>query len=113
MVNNALVNTLLKSLMPTVRKIVEGGKIDALFRELKGRYNGFLHAEENSVEILVTTEEDGNEYVNVVEITPEMIHCSGCRIPGVKTPYSESLCPIRQCAEHSFPSSSGTGGSDP
>ena len=36
--------------------------------------------------------------LNGVEITPEMIHCSGCRVPGVKTPYSDSLCPIRQCA---------------
>ena len=35
---------------------------------------------------------------NGVEITPEMIHCSGCRIEGVKTPYCESLCPIRPCA---------------
>ena len=33
-----------------------------------------------------------------VEITPEMINCSGCRVAGVKTPYCESLCPIRQCA---------------
>ena len=23
---------------------------------------------------------------------------SGCRIPGVKTPYCDFLCPIRQCA---------------
>ncbi len=36
--------------------------------------------------------------LNGVEITPEMIHCSGCRIPGVKTPFCDSLCPIRQCA---------------
>ena len=36
--------------------------------------------------------------LNGVEITPEMIHCSGCRIDGVKTPYCDSLCPIRQCA---------------
>ena len=36
--------------------------------------------------------------LNGVEITPEMIRCSGCRIDGVKTPYCESLCPIRQCA---------------
>ena len=36
--------------------------------------------------------------LNNVEITPEMINCSGCRVPGVKTPYCESLCPIRQCA---------------
>ena len=36
--------------------------------------------------------------LNGVEITPEMIRCVGCRIDGVKTPYCESLCPIRQCA---------------
>ena len=36
--------------------------------------------------------------LNGVEITPDMIHCSGCRIDGAKTPYCESLCPIRQCA---------------
>ena len=37
---------------------------------------------------------------NGVEITPDMINCSGCRIDGVKTPYCDSLCPIRQCALH-------------
>ncbi len=36
--------------------------------------------------------------LNGVEITPEMINCSGCRIEGVKTQYCEALCPIRQCA---------------
>ena len=36
--------------------------------------------------------------LNGVEITSEMINCVGCRINGVKTPYCESLCPIRQCA---------------
>ena len=36
--------------------------------------------------------------LNGVEITSEMINCAGCRIDGAKTPYCESLCPIRQCA---------------
>ena len=27
-----------------------------------------------------------------------MINCVGCPIDGIKTPYCESLCPIRQCA---------------
>ena len=36
--------------------------------------------------------------LNGVEITPEMIHCVGCRIDGPKTAYCESLCPIRPCA---------------
>ena len=36
--------------------------------------------------------------LNGVEISPEMINCTGCRMPGVKTVYCDSLCPIRQCA---------------
>ncbi len=36
--------------------------------------------------------------LNGVEITPEMINCEGCRADGVKTPFCDSLCPIRQCA---------------
>ena len=36
--------------------------------------------------------------LNGVEITPDMINCIGCRIDGVKTPYCDSFCPIRQCA---------------
>ena len=36
--------------------------------------------------------------LNNAEITPEMINCVGCRIPGVKTPYCDSICLIRRCA---------------
>ncbi|MDD6980622.1 MAG: DUF3795 domain-containing protein [Clostridia bacterium] len=36
--------------------------------------------------------------LNGVEITAEMIHCTGCRVPGAKTPYCDGLCPIRACA---------------
>ena len=36
--------------------------------------------------------------LNGVEITPDMINCVGCRVDGVKTPYCESLCPIKLCA---------------
>ena len=27
-----------------------------------------------------------------------MINCVGCRIDGVKTPFCDSICPIRKCA---------------
>lgn len=37
--------------------------------------------------------------LNSAEITPEMINCTGCRLPGVKTMYCDSLCSIRQCAK--------------
>ena len=72
MANNLLVKTLLKSVMPTVQKFVDSGKIDTLFQELKSRYADRLQDEENTVEILITTEEDGLEYVNVVELDPEL-----------------------------------------
>lgn len=36
--------------------------------------------------------------LNGVPITPEMINCEGCRVDGVKTPFCDALCPIRQCA---------------
>lgn len=35
---------------------------------------------------------------NRVEITPDMIYCEGCRVDGLKTPFCDKLCPIRQCA---------------
>ena len=36
--------------------------------------------------------------LNHVTITKEMINCVGCKIDGVKTPFCESMCPIRMCA---------------
>lgn len=36
--------------------------------------------------------------LNGVEITADMINCEGCRVDGLKTPFCNSLCPIRQCA---------------
>lgn len=70
--NNILVKTLLKSVMPTVQNFVDSGKIDTLFRELKARFSDRLQDEENTVEIIITSEEDGLEYVNVVELDPEL-----------------------------------------
>lgn len=72
MANNILVKTLLKSVMPTVQKFVESGKIDALLKELKSRFADRLQDDGSSVEILITTEADGVEYVNVVELDPEL-----------------------------------------
>lgn len=74
MANNALVKTLLRSVMPTVQKFVDSGKIDTIFRELKQRYSECLSDPENSTEILITTEDDGLEYVSVVELDPVELH---------------------------------------
>ena len=46
--------------------------------------------------------------LNRVEITPDMINCEGCKIDGVKTPFCDKLCPIRQCALSEKVDSCGT-----
>ena len=51
----------------------------------------------NGNELRVKVAKEWSE-LNKVEITPDMINCAGCRIDGVKTPFCDSLCPIRQCA---------------
>ena len=51
----------------------------------------------NDNELRIKVSKEWSE-LNGVEITPEMTGCSGCRIPGAKTPYCDMLCPIRQCA---------------
>ena len=59
--------------MPTVTKLVEGGKIDELLRELKARYSLYAdQTEGESVEIMLTTEADGNEYANIIVLGPDL-----------------------------------------
>ena len=35
--------------------------------------------------------------LNGVTITPDMIHCTGCRVEGTKTPFCDQLCPVHNC----------------
>ena len=35
--------------------------------------------------------------LNGVTITPDMIHCTGCRVEGAKTPFCDQLCPVHNC----------------
>lgn len=70
--SGVLTKMLLRSVMPTVQRFVESGKIDTLFQELKSRYKGLLNNPENSVEILITTENDGVEYVSVVDLSRDL-----------------------------------------
>ena len=73
MASNIILKTLLKSVMPTVTKFVESGKIDTLLQELKSRYAEDTDLKEGeSVEILITTETDGNEYANVIVLDTEL-----------------------------------------
>lgn len=69
MANSLLMKTLLKSVLPTVQKLVESGRTDSFIQELKRKQLDKIGRElsnDESVEILVTTEEDGAEYVNIV-----------------------------------------------
>ena len=71
--NNILLKTLLKSVMPTVQKFVESGKIDTFLQELKGRYASNANmAEGECVEIILSTEANGAEYASVVVFDKEM-----------------------------------------
>ncbi len=35
--------------------------------------------------------------LNGVTITPDVIHCTGCRVEGAKTPFCDKLCPVHNC----------------
>lgn len=69
--NNILMNTLMKAAMPTVEKIVGSGKIDGLLRELKDSFHDRA-PEGCSCEILVSSEDDGCEYLNIVTLSADM-----------------------------------------
>lgn len=73
MANSLLLKTLLKSVMPTVRKLVDNGKIDGFLQSVKQQYAGQEELSTGeTVEILITTEIDGCEYANIVILTPEL-----------------------------------------
>ena len=40
--------------------------------------------------------------LNGVPITPEMIHCTGCRAEGAKTPFCDKLCPVHHCVKRAL-----------
>ncbi|MEE3325334.1 MAG: DUF3795 domain-containing protein [Methanosphaera sp.] len=72
------------------------------------KYIAYCGLDCETCEARIATVNDDNELreevaklwskLNGVEISPEMINCVGCRIDGVKTPFCDSICPIRQCA---------------
>lgn len=67
MANSLLLKTLLKSVMPTVQKFVDSGKVDGYLQQMKSHFAEAADLRDGeSVEILITTEEDGMEYANIV-----------------------------------------------
>jgi len=58
---------IIKTFAPTIRKLAEGGKIDGFFRSIKEEHAKNLNLNEGeTVEIMITTEDDGREYVSLV-----------------------------------------------
>ena len=87
---------------------LEESRMDVTYEKDSDLFIAYCGLDCEKCEARLATVNDDNELrskvarewseLNSVEITPEMINCSGCRIDGVKTPYCDSLCPIRQCA---------------
>lgn len=68
---NSLMGVIVNAALPTVEKFVSSGKIDAILKELKKSFSDRV-PDGCSIEILITTEEDGFEYFNVVSLmSPE------------------------------------------
>ena len=64
---NATTAILIKTLTPTVQKLAESGKIDGLIQAVKDEQAKQLDLSYNeTVEIMITTESGGKEYVSLV-----------------------------------------------
>ena len=73
------------------------------------KYIAYCGLDCETCEARIATVNDDNEMrekvaklwseLNGVEISPEMINCVGCRIDGVKTPFCDSICPIRNALQ--------------
>ena len=60
----------LKTLSPTVKKFAESGKLDGFFQTIKAEAaKGIELSEGESVEIMITTEKDGREYISIVVLS--------------------------------------------
>ena len=65
--NNMLINGIIKSFAPTIDKLVDGGKIDTFVQDLKKESAAKIRLmDDECVEIMLTTEKDGREYVSFV-----------------------------------------------
>lgn len=68
--NNTALQMVLKTLTPTVKKFAESGKLDGFFQTIKAEAaKGIELSEGESVEIMITTETDGREYISIVVLS--------------------------------------------
>lgn len=68
--NNTALQMVLKTLTPTVKKFAESGKLDGFFQTIKAEASkGIELSEGESVEIMITTETDGREYISIVVLS--------------------------------------------
>lgn len=68
--SNAALQMVLKTLTPTVKKFAESGKLDGFFQTIKAEAaRGIELSEGESVEIMITTETDGREYISIVVLS--------------------------------------------
>ena len=87
---------------------LEESRMDVTYEKDSDLFIAYCGLDCETCEARLATVNDDNELrskvarewseLNSVEITPERRNGSGWRIDGVKTPYWDSLCPIRQCA---------------
>lgn len=73
MASNLILQSMLKTFLPTVSKLIDSGKINQFIQEAKQEYASQLSLQDDeSLEVLITTEADGNEYFNLVIIDTEL-----------------------------------------
>lgn len=67
--DSILVGTILKTFRPKVENVIKSGKVDKFIQNMKKDYD--LEVDETA-EILITTETDGMEYLNIVAINQDL-----------------------------------------
>lgn len=73
MASSIILKTMLNSFLPTVNNLIESGKIDSYIQAAKDEYAQQLNLQDDeSLEVLVSTETDGKEYFNLVVIDKEL-----------------------------------------
>lgn len=70
--DNILVRSMINAFLPKVNSFIESGKLSAVIQEAKRKCADDNCFEGESVEIMISTEIDGEEYINFVTINNEL-----------------------------------------